>query len=250
MQRLTLFLDDGGVMNDNTLRTPQWQRLLGEFFPPRLGGSAEAWAEANRVYTDGLWNDGGSWAEYGTRLWQEGGESYAGFHRAYQIEWLHGMCKVLGLPLFPDDAAVALADEATAFVTRRVRSALPGVVAAIQALRRDGYTLHTASSESSIALDGYLTGMGVRGCFDRLYGPDLVDCLKAGPEYYHRILADSGVEPATAVFVDDQPVVVEWIRAAGARAVLVDPTARANSRTGAATVINGLADLPTALRGP
>ena len=99
MQRLTLFLDDGGVMNDNTLRTPQWQRLLGEFFPPRLGGSAEAWAEANRVYTDGLWNDGGSWAEYGTRLWQEGGESYAGFHRAYQIEWLHGMCKVLGLPI-------------------------------------------------------------------------------------------------------------------------------------------------------
>jgi hypothetical protein len=29
-----LFLDDGGVMDDNTLRVPQWQRPLSEFFPP------------------------------------------------------------------------------------------------------------------------------------------------------------------------------------------------------------------------
>lgn len=40
MGRLTIFVDDGGVMNDNRLRAPQWRRLLGEFFPPRLGGSA------------------------------------------------------------------------------------------------------------------------------------------------------------------------------------------------------------------
>ncbi len=158
------------------------------------------------------------------------------------------MCRLLDLPRLPNDEAVALADEATAFVTRRVRSALPGVVTAIQTLRRDGYTLHTASSESSIALDGYLTGMGVRGCFHRLYGPDLVERLKDGPEYYRRILADCGVEPSTAVFVDDQPVVVEWIQAAGARAVLVRPPFQANGSVGTPTVIDGLADLPTALR--
>ncbi len=32
-----ILLDDGGVMNDNRLRGEQWQRLVGEFFAPRLG---------------------------------------------------------------------------------------------------------------------------------------------------------------------------------------------------------------------
>jgi hypothetical protein len=27
-----LFIDDGGVMNDNTRRTPQLRRLVGEYF--------------------------------------------------------------------------------------------------------------------------------------------------------------------------------------------------------------------------
>ncbi|MFQ5795557.1 MAG: hypothetical protein ACE5JP_10975 [Candidatus Bipolaricaulia bacterium] len=44
---MVLFVDDGGVLNDNTRRSLQWQRLLGEFFPPILGGTPESWAEAN-----------------------------------------------------------------------------------------------------------------------------------------------------------------------------------------------------------
>jgi hypothetical protein len=47
-----IFLDDGGVMNDNRLRAEQWQRMVGEFFAPILGGSTTAWAEANRVVMD------------------------------------------------------------------------------------------------------------------------------------------------------------------------------------------------------
>ncbi len=40
---LTIFLDDGGgVMNDNEVRGPQWQRLVGEYFSPTLGGAPEA----------------------------------------------------------------------------------------------------------------------------------------------------------------------------------------------------------------
>jgi hypothetical protein len=42
-----LFIDDGGVMNDNTRRTPQLRRLVGEYFTPRLGGEPLAWAKAN-----------------------------------------------------------------------------------------------------------------------------------------------------------------------------------------------------------
>ena len=39
--RRAIFLDDGGVLNDNARRGPQWQRLVGEFFAPRLGGEPE-----------------------------------------------------------------------------------------------------------------------------------------------------------------------------------------------------------------
>ena len=42
-----LFFDDGGVLNDNAARGPQWQRLVGEYLEPRLGGTAAGWGLAN-----------------------------------------------------------------------------------------------------------------------------------------------------------------------------------------------------------
>jgi hypothetical protein len=48
-----VFLDDGGVLNDNERRAPEWRRLLGEFFAPRLGGTPEAWrGEPDRLRRD------------------------------------------------------------------------------------------------------------------------------------------------------------------------------------------------------
>jgi hypothetical protein len=52
VSQLMIFLDDGGVMNDNSQRASQWQRLVSEFFLPLLGGTKEAWIEANRVAVD------------------------------------------------------------------------------------------------------------------------------------------------------------------------------------------------------
>ena len=52
--RLKLFIDDGGVMNDNARRAPQFARLVGKYMPPRLGGSPEAWAAANTEVATGL----------------------------------------------------------------------------------------------------------------------------------------------------------------------------------------------------
>ena len=42
-----VFLDDGGVLNDNDCRAPEWRRLLGEYFAPRFGGTPQAWGEAD-----------------------------------------------------------------------------------------------------------------------------------------------------------------------------------------------------------
>lgn len=241
MARLVVFLDDGGVMSDNHRRAPQWQGLVGAFFAPRLGGTPTAWAEANRVVAARLLAPD-AWA---ARL-RAAPPDYASFERAYQRDWLGGMTALVGVPLPPEEEGLALARHASAWITRRVRAACPGAVAAIHALHARGYPLHTASGESSADLAGYLEGMGVRACFGRLYGPDLLDTFKAGPEFYTRLLADAGVAPADALMVDDSPTALTWAAASGARTVLVG---RAPCTALAPTLrIDRLAELPTHLQ--
>src|SRR5258708_29898290 len=102
------------------------------------------------------------------------------------------------------------------FITRRIQAAFPRVVDTIRTLHRQSYTLHTASGESSLDLAGYLHAMGVRDCFGRLYGPDLIEALKEGPEYYERIFADLAIAAAQALVVDDSPRAIEWATQVGA----------------------------------
>lgn len=128
---------------------------------------------------------------------------YVSFDRQYQIDWLRWMCELVGVAAPTDEDCVALGHAAYRSITPRVRAAFPGVVAAIRVLWQQGNVLHTASGESSKDLDGYLQGMGVRACFDRLYGPDLLDTFKDGPRFYQRIFADAGIEPRNALVVDD-----------------------------------------------
>jgi phosphoglycolate phosphatase-like HAD superfamily hydrolase len=232
-----VFLDDGGVMNDNHVRGPQWQRLVGEFFAPILGGRPEAWGEANQVVATRLFADLDAWS---ARL--RAASDYLSFDRALQLEWLGGMCELMGIPAPTEEESLDLARRANAFVTRRVRAAFPGAVDAIRTLCAQGYTLHTASGESSADLAGYLEGMGVRDCFGRLYGPDLIDTLKAGPEYYERLLAGAGVAPTDALVVDDSPRAVAWAMEVGARAALIGREPYAD--TGTALRIGSLAELP------
>src|SRR5260221_13517654 len=80
MARLMPFLDDGGVMNDNSTRALQWQRLVSEFFVPLLGGPAEAWTHANRVVADRLFEPV-AW-----RRRVQAAPDYRSFDRAYQSE--------------------------------------------------------------------------------------------------------------------------------------------------------------------
>jgi phosphoglycolate phosphatase-like HAD superfamily hydrolase len=228
-----IFLDDGGVMNDNLVRAPQWQVLLGEFLPPILGGTPEAWAEANHRYMTALFDP----AQWEARL--QTFTDYPSWDAAYHLEWINDMCAIVGVPPPPAEAAIELAHQASDHVIPQVRSALPGATDAIFALHAAGHTLHTASGESSRELNGYLTGMGVRHCFGRLYGPDLINFQKMGPAYYARLLADCEVAPEAALIVDDSPKAAAWIAEAGARPLLVNPAAPLTRSS-----IPALADLP------
>ena len=232
MRELVVFLDDGGVMNDNRRRGPAWQRLVADYFTPRLGGDPAAWAAANRVAVEREMD------YYRRTCWGRTDLDCAVVYREMDRAWLRDMCEVVGVPVPPDDECLTLTHQASAYITRRVQAAFPGAVEAIRALHARGYQLHTASGERSAELDGYLTGMGVRDCFGRLYGPDLVGTFKEGPAYYARILADAGVAPARALVVDDTPMVLGWAAQAGARTLLGGATA-----PGLAS-IGSLAELP------
>ncbi len=240
MPQHTLFLDDGGVMNDNKQRGPQWQRLIGEFFVPLLGGTHERWGEANRIVIDRML-DPDRWRE---RL--RAASDYEDFDRTYSRDFLSAMCELVGVPVPDEESCVELVHRVEAFITPQVRSAFPGVVDAIRTLHQQGYTLHTASGEYSISLNGYLQGMGVRKCFGRLYGPDLIDTLKDRPEYYQRIFADLDISPADAIIVDDSPLAIQWAKQVGAQTVLISDSP--NSEHGATLCIRSLAELPQLLQ--
>lgn len=236
MTHWVVFLDDGGVMNDNRLRGAQWPPLVAEFFAPRLGGTSQAWEEANRMVVDAIFQPD-AWRE---RL--QSAHDYHQFAQAYDLDWLKGMCVLVGVAAPTDDECAQLVRQATDLIIRRVRAAFPGAVDAIRALHRRGYLLHTASGEPSIELAAHLEGMGVRDCFQRLYGPDLINTFKSGLDYYERLFADAGVHPAEALVVDDSPQAVEWATRAGALAVLVGQAPAAQD--GVAHRIASLAELP------
>ena len=237
-----IFVDDGGVMNNNELRGHQWQRLVAEYLAPRLGGELDAWGPANKTVADRQFAK----ALDGTLFPSDRG--YVDVWDDEEKRWLREMCELVGVDApASDEACLALARDTAAYVTRRVRSSFPGVAEALRFLHSQGYVLHTASGEVSQELDGYLTGMGVRHLFDRLYGPDIVDTFKSSRAYYDRIFADSGVLPSDALVVDDSPKAVGWARDAGATAVLVSRQPADGGE--ASPVIGSLSELPGFLEG-
>ncbi len=210
-----IFIDDGGVLNDNERRAVEWQRLIGEYLSPRIGGEPASWSEANRVVFEDQWERFQTWSDL-HRLDDE----YVDFFSegAESVRWLREMCEHVGIPT-PDDAAeVAVATER--YVQARIRSGYEDAALGARALFESGFTLATASGEQSHELNSYLIALSIRDCFaGRLYGPDLVRAHKAGPIYYKRILTDSGVSPASALVVDDDVNAIAWAAQAGMQTV-------------------------------
>ena len=237
MPGVVIFLDDGGVLNDNALRGAQWRLLAGDYMARRVGGAANEWAHANHVYATGLFA-GGAWE---ARL--DAAASYADFERAYYLDWVRGMCAMTGTEPPPEEDAIRLGREAEAWIIARIRSGFPGATEAIRTLHERGYRLYTSSGASSTAMGVYLDTMDSRPYFTRLYGPDLVDTFKAGPLFYERIFADSGVAPSEALVLDDNPNAIAWAAEAGARTLLVGsgPAPQVPRGLGA---IGSLAELP------
>ena len=220
-------------MNDNELRGAEWRRLLAEFFVPRLGGTPEQWADANRAVIDAWWPRFLAHLETAT-------DGVVPWLRAEDRSWLLDMCARVGVPPPAEIELDDLVQASHRYVGERCRSAYPDAVPALRALAREGVALHTASGEDAEQLNSYLRGMGVRDLFGRLYGPDLVDRWKNGPAYYAAIAADSGVDPAEAVVVDDSPDALGWAADRGFRPIHLDRAGRGSGYER----ITSLAELP------
>src|SRR5437867_989800 len=87
-QPFVIFLDDGGVMNDNSVRGPQWQRLVGEYLSPRLGGELEAWSAANRTVVE---------AQMARFRELSVSDDFMAWMDQEDVRWLREMCELVGV---------------------------------------------------------------------------------------------------------------------------------------------------------
>ncbi|PWI47828.1 hypothetical protein CEE45_09965 [Candidatus Heimdallarchaeota archaeon B3_Heim] len=210
-----IFLDDGGVMNDNNLRASQWRELIAQYFSPRYGGTINIWKSANRYAFTRLWN------RYQQIITDTPLIDFNKFWEEEMSQWLTEMFTIADINPPPVNQRYKIAQKAEEWITPRVKSAYPGIIDVIMNLKNQGYTLCTASGEVSWSLKGYLTGMGVIECFTKLYGPDLINTLKGSNVYYENILNDLKILPADTLIVEDSATQIKFAKELGINTIHV-----------------------------
>ena len=195
---ITLFFDDGGVLNDNNIRGKHWKTFVGEYYSTRFGGEPEIWGEANHKLISTLFNI----------FWRDGKEKfsdYQTFYNDFKKNMVLGMFREVGKILPRNINVEEVYNSARDYVIPKVRSAIPGVINSIKELFARDFILYTAAGAVSIEMKMYLEGMGVIQYFKEFYGPDIINTWKSGSEYYKAIFNHSRVDPTKAIIIEDQP---------------------------------------------
>jgi FMN phosphatase YigB (HAD superfamily) len=211
----TLFVDKGGVLVNNDDLGRQYQQLIAEYLPRVLGSGARSWADANVWAFDRhleRWRDPSrSASATNIRQW------FADDAR----NWLYDMCEVVDVPRPPANDADRIATDTLRYVRERVGVKVPAIVERLRHLRNRGIVLHVASGDAHEDLVQYLGAIGVRDLFDRVYGTDLLNVWKSSAAYYRAILADTRVDPSTALVIDDSERAIGWAGECSLRGVVV-----------------------------
>ncbi|MFW9818355.1 MAG: HAD family hydrolase, partial [Candidatus Thorarchaeota archaeon] len=195
-----IFFDDGNTLNDNKIRGRQWQRLIGEYFSPRYGGTPESWGEANLKLIKDFGGDGVPKLLYDNR-----NKTFKVFIEWFIEKWINEMFDFVGIKRPEKQLYKKIYYGASEYVASQVKSAFPGVKESIKELYHKGYNLYLASGSESIELGFYYKAMGIKQYFKKLYGPDLINVLKVDEAYYKAILKDLDISPNQAIFVEDKP---------------------------------------------
>ncbi|CAO3573082.1 unnamed protein product [Mortierella alpina] len=253
-----IFLDSGGVINDNAQRAPQWLQYLGEFLPTTaLGGTAQIWRQANFQIIKPFFS---RWYEYMAQANELAAQAVATqdgtavnvsfiFERLHLLIWIKEMCNAAAsqlpeletriLPHLTEEDLFQIAKSAHLYAIHRVKADFPGAVETIRQLalsgRQQGFRMYTSSGDSSEDLEIILRGLGVFECFHAVYGTDKVSCLKMSPLYYEKVFAQVGVrvndgssssgeDRDEVVVLDDSEKALRWAHVHGARTVLITDT--------------------------
>ena len=208
-----IFFDDGGVMNDNRLRGIQWQKLVGEFFSPKFGGELHKWAEGNFEFITRFISE--------EEISIEKGEitDYLDHYSKFQSNWVTSMFEFVGIDVPQKELHSKIYLDAINYITPNVKAAFPGLIDAIKKLHNLGFRLSTASAEHSTQLKGYLRGMRIVDCFERFYGPDLINTHKSMENFYDKIFEDFNLDPRRAIVIDDAPRYLESAERSGANVI-------------------------------
>ncbi|KAF9970100.1 hypothetical protein BGZ73_007286 [Actinomortierella ambigua] len=249
---IPVFLDSGGVINDNYVRGPQWLRCFQDYMPTlgiAEGVTGQEWAEALYLVME---------EERRIDIWDlllKDSKGYLQFERKYFIYWIQTLARMLQETVIPassspkrtvhlpptDDEQLALAKKIHGHCVANIRADIPGACEAILEMRTKlGCKLYTSSSELSTDLYntfktlGLLTlpgpassetdkaeGQAGEPVFTKLYGPDLIDELKNSTEFYEKIFNDCGEDPRRSIVVDDKEEMLAVAKVLGCTTVLI-----------------------------
>ena len=236
--RPTVLLDFDDTLSDPIPLFLQFARELGAGLSGRFGKEPVAWEKAA--------------ADMLAAIEDDYCERFVGNPTNGYLEWLNSLrhrsvllvCEAMDLPSPPD--AEQLAVDLQFDALSRCHAGFPGVETVLASLYRAAYPLHMASGQESEYLRGGLTGLGVLSFFGRLFGPDLIDCAKEGPEYYRKVFAALDVRADEVIVVDDYPPAIGWALTSGAHVIQaqLSPVARAPIQPGVAAVMTDFHDLP------
>lgn len=206
-----IFLDFDDTLSDQFQFNLQYTRAIGEILAPRIGGEVEAWAKSAVEMLVTLEE------EYIERLFRRPLAGYCEWLASMRVRAAELLFGGMGLPTPPDAARLAVETQAQAIL--RCNTLFPGVPETLAALHQDGYTVRMASGQESAYLHAALQSAGLEHYPQQLFGPDLIDCAKEGPEFYARIFARTGVDPHEALIVDDHPAAIGWALQMGATVI-------------------------------
>jgi beta-phosphoglucomutase-like phosphatase (HAD superfamily) len=233
-----VFLDFDDTVSDPFQFHTQYVREIGRLLGAQYGGEPDQWAKAAIDMLEVL--D----CEYRDRFEGYPLNGYRAWLETVRERSARKMFERMDIPMPPEADRVAREMQFNALL--QCNAAFPGALEALSGLFDAGCRIQIASGQESEYLMAALMGAGLESYTESKFGPDLVDCAKEGPEFYHRIFAAAGADPANSVVVDDAPAAIGWALQAGA-AVIQSKLSRErhfDNIPGIAAVMTDLRELP------
>ncbi len=239
---LHLFIDFDDTLSDMKQFVTQFTAAIAEYLQPKFGGEYEDWKTSARDMIFAIMED------YNSRFIDNPSSGYC--------DWLknrHHFCSTLLFSAMTIDRPpdyLSISEATQLYALRKCNALYADAESALQELTDLGVKLHIASANDSEYLNAALEGAGIQKYFERIYGPDVIDCAKESPEFFALIFKHAGVLPDDSIVVDDKPEALQWAQQAGAKTIhvrIASPEESVNV-PGVIGTISRLSDLPPLIK--